>query len=804
MLKAADTINNMKTTSSSVISNIERVLEKCKSVHDHQLIGFSPEQSRLPAIQRRADKAELYSITLQIKILSQLPELIWSHLDNDEFFIATELFIFARHINTGLRLNKSTTPNGALLVNEFPLIKNQWAILQQFFAIIKERCNCRLEAEDLIPEVAAKCLASLILLDSPGIDTLLQNLIDHRIKAYCGILNDNSSKFSVVRDKLLASLNVLNNTVLLVHKCFIDEPQRQSLLTQQLNSLSSETAPFTISHLPSVCNAQSLQFLPDIIAKYRPNVSVTKVPLASVHNMMQRWLERLTEISGSHVKTLVNLIGSVKVIREIKEASVNRQRIAQFEEVCADLNLPQGMNFYCRFYQSLINGRVKEIIQCSWTETQKQLTQDIHELLASSGQPSMGKFIWTEEQSDIPLSLGQALDPDQKKRKLLMKSLGFVPAVIDICTSFDSNLQTLYKDVDNYLAKGVEGTATDPVQSDQEDLMEFLVEASKKAIQDLIALLRKEERVQDKESFLQMARVYQAIRDLCPHLRLVVCYRVDGTTSLAGEQNWLWMASVLEEESLAYWIRFADQYYAEWCVSDALARPMADYATVLEEFAAWQSVTIEEKDEQDIPVQSAIRVPAQPTVRLQTTLFRIATDLNKIAPHTVPATVVAHLMERVTAELLRTYEKLNEDLFVRETQNVSLQFYFDVKYLSLLLIHRDVKDKSFPEVSQRLANVFKAQVDPFDFELFFGHLTKNVKIAANRTQHQLGVIIPNMEHLVTVLGGDKQSVGATTDREPNLLTLSGSAVAWFPLLPIANAVAKEVTNVAVKKEEEVS
>lgn len=809
-MKAADTINNMKDTSRDVILNIENVLQKCKSVNEHQLIGFNPERSsKLPSsIQRNADTAELYSISLQIKILSQLPELIWAHLDNDEFFIATQLFIFARHINTGLRLNKSTT-GGALLVDRFPLIKNQWALLQQFFGIIKERCNARLETEHLIPEVAAKCLASLILLDAPAIDVLLLNLMNLRLKAFCDVLHDNSAKFSVVRDKLLASLNVLNGTAVLVHKCFVDQAhdQRRSLLTEQLASLSADTAPYTLAHLPSIAHSKAaLRFLPDIISKYRPSVSVTEVPLQSVQHMMQRWLERLQEIASTDVRTLVHLVGSVKVIREIKETSFDVDRLPDWEDVCRDLHLPQDTNFYRRYYHALINDRVKEIIQSSWAETQRQLTLDIHALLADSTMhQTMAKFLWTEEQSDVPLSLGQALDTDHKRRKLLMKSLGFIPQALEVCTNFDRNLEALYKDVDNYLGRSpsrVTATAAE-LRQDQEDLVRFLVEASQRAVQETIALLRQEQRIQDKESCLHMARLFQAIRDLCPHLRLVVCYRLEGM-AVPAEDNWPPMYKLLHAESIAYWVRFADQYFAEWCVSDALARPMGDFGSLLEEFAAWQSVVIEEKDEQDNAVQSTLRIPAQPSIRLQTTLFRIATDLNKIAPHTVPSEVVAHLMERITGELLRNYETLNESAFVKENQNVSLQFYFDVKYLSLLLIHRDMRDSTVPELAQRVTNVFKAQVDPFDFELFFGHLTKNVKTAAIRTQHQLGVLIPNMEHLVTVLGGGGQATSTTTDREPNVLTMSGTGVPWFPLLPIANPVPRDTSAVPKRGEEEVS
>lgn len=804
----------MRQTSASVISSIDTVMDKCRLINEHQLIGFTPERPATYHHQGQwSERAELYSISLQIKMLAQLPELIWGHLDNDEFFIATQLFIFARHINTGLRLNKLTGSDGELIISRFPLIKNQWAILQQFLSTIKERCNARLETEDLSAEVAAKCLASLILLDTPTtIDSLLQTLINLRIKAFCDVLNDPIGKYSMVRDKLLASLTVLNSTVLLIHKCFVDQPGHPGgLLAEQLSRLSSENSPYTISHLSLIGNSKAMQFLPEIISKYRPNVSVNAVPLHSVHQMVHNWLKSLDQIAGTHVKSLVHLIGSVKVIRDIKETSHVPEGTPNWPEICRDLQLPENMNFYRQYYHHLINDRVKEIIESSWSDSLNRLTEDIHGLLDESTKTpqNLSKFMWTEEPADIPLSLAQALDPDQKKRKLLMKCLGYSPQVVQICTQFDRHLEALYKDVDNYIATREDHprvAENKELRQDQEDLVKFLAASSIRAIRNVTTLLKQENKIQDKESFLQVARQLQAIRDLCPHLRLILCYRIDGL-DLSAEENWILIGRHLEEESMAYWIRWADQYFAEWCVSNGVARPV-DYACMLEEFGQWQSVVIEEKDEQENPVQSTIRVPAQASFRLQNALFRIATDLNKIAPHTIPQQIVGHLMERIAEELLKNYGKLNENDFVRGNQNVSLQFFFDVKYLTLLLVPRDVQNRLLPDQAQKLANAFKAQVDPFDFELFFAYLTRNVKLAAQRSQNQLGVIIPNMDHLVTVLGGsggDKPTAAAVGEqREPNVLALSAAAVTWFPLLPIANPMGKETTGGgagAVKKDE---
>lgn len=42
-----------------------------------------------------------HSVAIQIKILMDIPEQIWSAVERENYMLGAQLFLFARHINTG-------------------------------------------------------------------------------------------------------------------------------------------------------------------------------------------------------------------------------------------------------------------------------------------------------------------------------------------------------------------------------------------------------------------------------------------------------------------------------------------------------------------------------------------------------------------------------------------------------------------------------------------------------------------------------------------------------------------------------
>lgn len=71
----------------------------CRSLNDQQLLGFKSEPLHTKSLDRST--INYYGIVVQIKLLTELPELIWTRIDTEDYFVATQLFVFARHISTG-------------------------------------------------------------------------------------------------------------------------------------------------------------------------------------------------------------------------------------------------------------------------------------------------------------------------------------------------------------------------------------------------------------------------------------------------------------------------------------------------------------------------------------------------------------------------------------------------------------------------------------------------------------------------------------------------------------------------------
>jgi conserved oligomeric Golgi complex subunit 1 len=204
----------MKNTATSVIVHVDKITNLCTNIHEQQLMGFKAE---VQPHRKHSINTNLHSIAIQIKILTSLPELIWTNLDNENYLVATQLFILSRHISTGLQLDSNME-----IMKKFPVVKKQWAfILSPFYFTIKNSCVATMEREEITADVATSCLASLMLLENCDIDKLLTMFIQMRCKAYVNILCDNNLKYEKVKDKLLASVKVLIQTVELLHEVFI-------------------------------------------------------------------------------------------------------------------------------------------------------------------------------------------------------------------------------------------------------------------------------------------------------------------------------------------------------------------------------------------------------------------------------------------------------------------------------------------------------------------------------------------------------------------------------------------------------
>lgn len=794
LLKAADTIGDMRTTASSIIENVDNITSACRKLNDHQLIGFKSVGDQQRTHHTNAN-SKFHGVIVQIKLLTSLPEMIWSAIDEEDYFVATQLFIFSRHISTGLQLDANSE-----MMTKFPVAKKQWAVLSQFFFTIKQNCASCLEREDLPPEVAAKCLASLVLLENCQLDHILSLFVQMRLKAYSGVLSE-SSRYEKVKDKILASLKLLMNTVSLMHECFIGNGIEPGLLVKEMMLVTDESALPTIALIKSE-DPKILQTLPDIISKFRPRIALQPLHGELVLKSSQFWLQNVEKIATGQLSNLMNLVTTIKVLHDIKKLSLKVAcKPENWSDICEKLSFPESLDFYALFYQPLINSRIKAIIRKCWSEMVSSNNNDVQNLVSSlttdKHLKDLKAFVWSESTEDIPLNLKAALDRSQPaSHYLLMKTKAFPPTLVQLASSFDQRIQNLTTDVETFLQ------SSSPSETAQ--LIEFYSDCSVESVNELLTAIKTNDSSPSSEKLILHARLLTAYRELCPSLRqcltpslmnqaeTAASWQIEGK-SVDGGDRWSNISCLLEEESIRFWKLWLEQFVTKWPQLDK----QIGYQTLLTEFPLWDTVTIEENDEQNQPVQSTIHIPALPSFPLQKLLHVITSLLNTLVPQTIPKAIVVQVVERIIAYLYDYYRHLAQDEFVRKNQNSALQYYFDLKFVQLLFTGRDRRQLAEPY--NQLIGEFKSYIDPFDFDVFYPHVNSNVKRAVQRMQHFFGILVTNGDQLSSLLGtsAGNASVAPVKDKNPNILALSSNSASetWFPLLPIVTKDAAPATAV---------
>lgn len=180
---------------------------------------------------------------------------------------------------------------------------------------------------------------------------------------------------------------------------------------------------------------------------------------------------------------------------------------------------------------------------------------------------------------------------------------------------------------------------------------------------------------------------------------------------------------------------------------------------------------------------STLRVPSHLSYNLQSYLHEICQNLVHIAPNGVPSTISNTLNIAIAKQLEDSYSNLSKRDMIKQNQNASMQYFYDVKFISQLFVTRESKELTIQY--QQLVNTFKSNIDPIDFEILHKHINDNMKRTIQRMHHQLAYLI-TVERLAAI-GCLNQTTKSLQEKEPNTLVLcntSNTTFTWFPCLPI--------------------
>ncbi|XP_071866705.1 conserved oligomeric Golgi complex subunit 1 isoform X1 [Bombus fervidus] len=798
LILAADTIGKMKITSERVISRITNIEDKFRELQKKYLIGFKIDSVQNEDV--RNIETSQNSVIIQIKILMDIPQYIWSNIENKDLLFATQLYLVAQHINYSLLFEVGNTD----LALKYPIVSKQWDVISQFKNIIFTECNNVLQSLNVESGSIANCLAALVLLNGSSFSDLLDKLISLRNHAVNSIVTDEND--NSVKKKIKSCIEILIQTISLIYSCFINSDGKSGgLVSQYLTKIQDQEAYSLLSQLDF--NQELLkEFLPLVTKQHKPFVSngFENFCIPDLQKSIKSWLEWVAEFCSREITKLLDLIISIKGLYYVREEAVSINLPENWNLIWEELSLPR-ITFWVEFFQPLISHRVKRIIDDKWMETTNALKSDIIELLGKVihdkfeyPEHDLRWFIWKDSPSDIPQKLTKNGGPDNK-RSLLMKTKGYSPNILKLCENFDSSLHALLEDLEQYLYE------TERVMSikdnllstniylisdsfsDRAEIQEHLQTVSISMIEDFINFVKtcinnKPEYGQCDINAVITARFLLALTTLSSNLNK--CFTLSKVSGLTiTNAKWQSVCDKLKEESTFVWSIWAKTYKIK--ISEHrerfISKESLDGYPIHLVISEWEKVIIEEDSGEGRRIKSEILVPYQPSIQLQKFLTAINKDLNKVIPHTLPKKVLYEIIEDVVTELLNYY--LTAPGNARLLQKQALQVLFDIKYSSLLMIPRE--NKILSDLSTKACDSVLSKIDPFDYDVFNPFIHTNVKKSVQRSLLILGNLVPHLEQLHTILGARSEynnAEGVKSDL-PSVLALCTGAP-WFPPLTV--------------------
>ena len=155
LIQAADTIHTMRQCSSSVIQSVSTMQGSCESVQQHKL--QSAGRATDTAAVTNAN-APYLAVAASIKLLTVLPEQIWSAVEAGQWSVAAELYLVSQHVYVALQADQGAGVTHDKVARWFPVIARQWDVLQQLHTSLVSSCRAQLLQDQLSVETAADSL----------------------------------------------------------------------------------------------------------------------------------------------------------------------------------------------------------------------------------------------------------------------------------------------------------------------------------------------------------------------------------------------------------------------------------------------------------------------------------------------------------------------------------------------------------------------------------------------------------------------------------------------------------------------
>ncbi|NWQ58816.1 COG1 protein, partial [Neopipo cinnamomea] len=589
------------------------------------------------------------------------------------------------------------------------------------------------------------------------------------------------------------------------------------------------------------------KYLPESVVEFQPALRTLARPISQEHlrETLQQWISMCSDDIRAGVSSLLVYVRSMKGLAGIRDAVwellSSESGSHNWEAVCRRL-LDRPVSLWEDLLQQLFLDRLqtltKEGFDSISSSSKQLLTLALQELEVKPGGSALSKqiqlehnvalFLWSEGPGDLPadaawVSVGQR--GPFARSGLAMKAQALTPCVQSFCSTLDSKLKARLDDLLSYLP--TEPSApTEPAVPPRSAFDRFadagavrglLRDRCAACVQHVLGCVREE--LQSTRGMpgppgdaglnavLFMARLCQALPELCPHLQRCVLGQAGGADTAPKETRsnkklgkgkaqevspeqakWQGLkAELLQQSLLAYQI---------W--SSAVTKSLVQRFThtllldtagsVLATATSWDEIEIQEETESGSSVTSKIRLPVQPSWHVQCLLFSLCQEVNRVGGHTLPKVTLQELLRACMAEVLAAYGKLMEQKQEKKvdtfplTQTRALQLLYDLRYLSIVLTAKGEEGKpgriKQDSGIEKVIDFLEGHIDPFDLDVFTPHLNSNLNRLVQRTSVLFGLL----------MGTENQYTsrsGALSSQElHNILPLASSQIR-FGLLPLS-------------------
>ncbi|XP_023067691.2 conserved oligomeric Golgi complex subunit 1 isoform X2 [Piliocolobus tephrosceles] len=583
---------------------------------------------------------------------------------------------------------------------------------------------------------------------------------------------------------------------------------------------------------------------------------------------LQKWIHMCNEDIKNGVSNLLMYVKSMKGLAGIRDAMwellTNESTNHSWDVLCRRL-LEKPLLFWEDMMQQLFLDRLqtltKEGFDSISSSSKELLVSALQELESStSNSPSnkhihfdynMSLFLWSESPNDLPSDaawVNVANRAQFASSGLSMKAQAISPCVQNFCSALDSKLKVKLDDLLAYLPSDDASLPRDvsPTQAkssafdryaDAGTVQEMLRTQSVACIKHIVDCIRAElqsieEGVQGQQdalnsaklhSVLFMARLCQSLGELCPHLKQCILGKSESSEKPARELRALRKQGKVKTQEIiptqAKWqevkevlLQQSVMGYRVW--STAVVKVLIhgftqsllldDAGSVLATATSWDELEIQEEAESGSSVTSKIRLPAQPSWYVQSFLFSLCQEVNRVGGHALPKVTLQEMLKSCMVQVVAAYEKLSEEKQIKKegafpvTQNRALQLLYDLRYLNIVLTAKadEVKSgRSKPDSRiEKVTDHLEALIDPFDLDVFTPHLNSNLHRLVQRTSVLFGLVTATENQLAP------RSSTFNSQEPHNILPLASSQIR-FGLLPLSmtsTRKAKSTRNVETK------